>query len=75
MKCDLIEINRNPNGDYYFIYSIPKVVNHIKPGTQSRDEVLIVGVPKNKLINFLKSEFPGSEFFVVSRDEYEGNKL
>lgn len=52
---NLLEINRNQNGDYYFIYSVPNVKNHIKPGTKSRDEVLIVGVPKSKLISYLNS--------------------
>lgn len=74
MKCELLEINRHVNGDYYFIYSIPNVTNHIKPGSHSRDEVLIVRVNKNKLVDYLSKEFPGSEFFALDRKEYEDGK-
>ena len=51
---NLICINRNQNGDYYFIFSVNGVVNHIRPGSKSRDEVIIVGVPQKKLVSFLK---------------------
>lgn len=53
MRWDnLIEINRNHNGDYYFIFSVPGVVNHIRPGSKARNEVIIVGVPQGKLKDF-----------------------
>ena len=53
---NLIEINRNSNGDYYFIYSVPNVRNHINPKAKNRDEVIIVGVPKTKLVDYLNSQ-------------------
>lgn len=54
MKFDnLLEINRNQNGDYYFIYSVPNVKNHINPKAKSRDEVIIVGIPQKRLIQYL----------------------
>ena len=65
LKCNLIEINRNHNGDYYFIYSIPNVKNYIKTGSKDRSELLVVGIPQSQLINYLKQEFPGSEFYLV----------
>ena len=52
---NLLEINRNQNGDYYFIYSVPNVRNNINTKAKARNELLIVGVPKKKLINYLRS--------------------
>ena len=49
---NLLEINRNQNGDYYFIYSVPNVRNNINTKAKARNELLIVGVPKKKLIKF-----------------------
>lgn len=53
---NLLEINRNKNGDYYFIFSIPNVRNKINTKAKNRNEVLIVGVPQNKLVNFLEAK-------------------
>lgn len=51
---DLESINRNANGDYYFIFKVNGVRNTINTKAKSRDEVLIVGVPQKKLVSFLK---------------------
>ena len=52
---NLLEINRNQNGDYYFIYSVPNVRNNINTKAKARNELLIVGVPKSQLIRYLRS--------------------
>lgn len=52
---ELDSINRNQNGDYYFIFRVPKVRNSINPKAHPRNEVLIVGVPKKQLVNYLRS--------------------
>lgn len=51
---DLLEICRNENGDYYFIYKVeaPRAINP-KAKRKAR-EVIIVGVPKAKLVSYLK---------------------
>lgn len=72
VECTLSEINRNKNGDYYFIYEIPKVVNTINQKAKPRDELLIVGVPQNKLIDFLKKEYKGSEIYLIDKEELYG---
>lgn len=48
-------INRNQNGDYYFIFDVPNVKNHINPKAKSRNEIIIVGVPQKRLKDFLKN--------------------
>ena len=49
---NLICINRNANGDYYFIYSVPQVTRGIRGKSKGHvDEVLIVGIPQSQLIN------------------------
>ena len=53
---NLLEINRNQNGDYYFIFSVPDVKNHINSKAKPRNEVVIVGVPQKRLIQFLRKE-------------------
>lgn len=52
---NLMEINRNQNGDYYFIFNVPNVRNTINTKAKPRQEVLIVGVPQKKLVMFLRS--------------------
>ena len=46
MFDNLLEINRNANGDYYFIYSVvaPRSIN--PKAKRTANEVLIVGVHK-----------------------------
>lgn len=61
---NLIEINRNKNGDYYFIYSVPEVINHIRPGSKSRNEVIIIGVPQKRLREYLEACFIKATPFV-----------
>ena len=51
--ADLLEINRNKNGDYYFIYQVPNVRNNINTKAKPRQEVLIVGVPQSQLRQYL----------------------
>lgn len=68
---NLLEINRNSNGDYYFIFSVPQVVNHIRPGSKKRDEVLIVGVPKKQLIKFLSGQGVVDDFNFYICDKKE----
>lgn len=54
---NLICINRNANGDYYFIYSVPQVKRGMHGKTKGHvDEVLIVGIPQSQLINYLRGE-------------------
>lgn len=55
MLDDLLEINRNSNGDYYFIYEVKNVKNYINVKGKPRQEVIIVGVPKSQLKTYLKS--------------------
>ena len=52
----LKEINRNKNGDYWFIYSVKGVRNKINTKAKARDEVLIVGVPQDKLVAYLNAQ-------------------
>lgn len=52
---DLLEINRNGNGDYYLIFKVDNVRNNINVKAKSRNELIIVGVPKKKIIPFLRS--------------------
>lgn len=61
----LLEINRNHNGDYYFIFKVDGVKNHIRPGSKDRDEVVIVGVPQKRLKEFLEGN--GSDFDIFKR--------
>ena len=52
---NLLEINRNSNGDYYFIYSV-EAPRNINPSAKRKEqEVLIVGVSQAKLISYLRS--------------------
>lgn len=53
---NLLEINRNKNGDYYFIFQVPNVRNKINVKAKPRDEVIIVGVPKDDLVDFLEDK-------------------
>ena len=54
---NLLAINRNANGDYYFLYSVPQVKRGIRGKSKAQvDEVLIIGVPKAKLVNYLRAE-------------------
>ena len=54
---NLICINRNANGDYYFIYSVPQVKRGMHGKTKGHvDEVLIVGIPQSQLVNYLRQE-------------------
>ena len=50
----LLEINRNQNGDYYFIFKVDNVRNTINTKAKPRNEVIIVGVPQKRMISFLK---------------------
>ena len=52
---DLLEINRNKDGNYYFIYSVKGVKNHINPKAKSRNEVIIVGINQKKLVTYLNN--------------------
>lgn len=54
---NLLAINRNQNGDYYFLYSVPQVKRGMHGKTKSKvDEVLIIGVPQSKLVQYLQGE-------------------
>lgn len=54
---NLLCINRNQNGDYYFLYLVPKVKRGMHGKTKGHvDEVLIVGIPQSQLINYLRGE-------------------
>ena len=54
---NLICINRNANGDYYFIYSVPEVARGMHGKNKGHvDEVLIVGIPQSQLVNYLRQE-------------------
>lgn len=61
---NLVSINWNENGDYYFIYSVPNVVNHIKPGSKSLNELIIVGVPQSRLCEYLNRCVDNLDVFV-----------
>lgn len=68
----LLAINRNENGDYYFLYSVPEVQRGIKGKNRSKvNEVLIVGVPKANLIKYLRGELNTHKdmFYVEGTDK------
>ena len=70
---NLICINRNANGDYYFIYSVPQVARGMHGKSKGHvDEVLIVGIPQSQLINYLRQELVKDkicEFYVEGTAE------
>ena len=54
---NLLAINRNENGDYYFLYAVPNVKRGIRGKSKGQvNEILIVGVPKANLISYLRGE-------------------
>ena len=56
--CILDSINRNKNGDYYIIFRLPKVPRGMHGKSKGHvDELLIVGVPQDKLDDFLKAHY------------------
>ena len=56
--CILDSINRNKNGDYYIIFRLPKVPRGMHGKSKGHvDELLIVGVPQDKLDAFLKAHY------------------
>ena len=64
---NLLEINRNKNGDYYFIYKVENVRNTINTKAKPRKEVLIVGVPQTRLTDYLNAS--------VNTDKLQKEKL
>ena len=70
---NLICINRNANGDYYFIYSVPQVKRGMHGKNKGHvDEVLIVGIPQSQLVNYLRQELVKDkicEFYVEGTAE------
>ena len=53
---DIAFISKNKNGDYYFGFKV-KVQRGIKGKTKSKvDELIIVGMPKEKVADFCKKE-------------------
>ena len=58
----LDSINRNQNGDYYIIFRVPNVARGMHGKTKGHvDELLIVGVPQDKLDSFLRSHYKTEE--------------
>ena len=56
--CYLDAINRNENGDYYFIFKVPNVARGMHGKTKGHvDELLIVGVPQKKLESFIEAHW------------------
>ena len=56
----LEEINRNKDGNYYVIFKLPQVPRGLHGKSKGHvDEVLIIGVPKNKIDGFLRSHYQG----------------
>ena len=43
------------DGNYYFIYSVKGVKNHINPKAKSRNEVIIVGINQKQLVTYLNN--------------------
>ena len=76
---NLIAINRNANGDYYFIYSVPQVSRGMHGKTKGHvDEVLIVGIPQKDLVNYLQNQIANNklaEFYVEGTTEELKEKL
>ena len=69
---NLIAINRNENGDYYFIFKVPQVARGMHGKTKGHvDELLIVGVPQKKLVSYLQGELDYFERFYVEGTEQE----
>ena len=61
---DLIldSINRNQNGDYYIIFRVPNVARGMHGKTKGHvNELLIVGVPQDKLDSFLRNHYTSEE--------------
>ena len=57
---DLIldSISRNQNGDYYIIFQVPNVARGMHGKSKGHvNELLIVGVPQDKLDSFLRSHY------------------
>lgn len=56
MNKDIAFISKNKNGDYYFGFKV-KVQRGIRGKTKSIvDELIIVGMPKEKATDFCKKE-------------------
>lgn len=61
---DLIldSINRNQNGDYYIIFRLPNVARGMHGKSKGHvNELLIVGVPQDKIDSFLRSHYASEE--------------
>jgi len=54
--AELIQVSTNEDGNFYFVYKVP-VQRGIKGKTKSKvDELIIVGVNKNKVDQFCKAQ-------------------
>lgn len=52
---DLRSIKRNENGDYWLVFDVKGCRCSINPKAKPRDDIIAVGLPKEKLSGFLKS--------------------
>ena len=58
----LHSINRNENGDYYIIFVVPDVKRGIRGKNRATaDELLIIGVPKARIDEFLRAHYQNKE--------------
>ena len=56
-ECILEEVTENKDGNFYFIYRLPKVKRGMHGKTKGKvDELLIVGVPRNKFDSYCEKE-------------------
>lgn len=65
---NLLSINRNQDGNYYFIYSVPKVRNKINTKAKSRDEVIIVGINQKYLVQYLNNCVKGRQYEAIQEE-------
>ena len=65
---NLLEINRNKDGNYYFIYSVPNVRNTINTKAKPRDEIIIVGINQKFLVKYLNNCVKGRHYETLQEE-------
>ena len=65
---NLLSINRNKDGNYYFIYSVPKVRNTINAKAKPRDELIIVGINQKYLVQYLNNCVKGRHYETIQEE-------
>ena len=50
---DLRSLKRNEDGNYWLVFDVKDCRNSINPKAKKRDDIIAVGLPKEKLEGFL----------------------